>query len=94
MATKTPIIRPRGAAEAKHVRDTPSLSVRFSIKAGNVLWHRKIIEDALMPFMSSRFGPCPSVAMSPTISAEKSDKSVCGGGGDLENSAPSKNYTG
>jgi hypothetical protein len=78
MATKTPIIRPCGAAEAKHVCDTPSLSVCFSIKAENVLWHRKIIEDALMPFMASRFGPCPTDAMSPAISVEKSDKS--GGG--------------
>jgi hypothetical protein len=37
-----------------------------------------------MPFMASRFGPCPSDAMSPTISAEKSEKSVCGGGGALK----------
>jgi hypothetical protein len=40
-----------------------------------------------MPFMASRFGPCPADAMSPAISVEKSGKS---GGGDLKNSAPSK----
>jgi hypothetical protein len=65
------------------LRDTPSLSVCFSIKAKNVLWHRKIIEDALMPFMTLCFSPCPANAMSPAISVEKSDK-VGGEGGTLK----------